>query len=194
MATEASYKGHRMEDIEQGKTLEGSMKIVGEVSGVVLMVVAPVRAGGVKGLGRTGADARAASGNPVAVRAVGPSEPSITLSLERGGLPRNKGELIEAKTAHNVIEVEAPNRYDARTRSIIRLGNSAGNGISRKPRSTKILSTSRSTTPSLGRRRPRRRRRSWPLTAHNRAVSAEFRAGSALSRTGPNTVARTPRP
>ena len=72
-----------MEDIEQGKTLEGTMNIVGEVSSVVLMVAAPVRAGGIKSIARTGEipGAGAASGRPMAVRAV--TEPSITTSLER---------------------------------------------------------------------------------------------------------------
>jgi hypothetical protein len=102
----ASAQG--MEDIEQGKTLEGTMKIVGEVSSVALMILAPVRAGGVKNIARTDdvPGAGAASGRPIAVPAV--TEPSMTMFLERGGVPKNKGELIESKTAHNVAEVNTP--------------------------------------------------------------------------------------
>jgi hypothetical protein len=103
----ASAQG--MEDIEQGKTLEGTMKIVGEVSSVALMILAPVRAGGVKQLGKT-ADLQTprTSGSSVAPARIGPAEPSMTMFLERGGVPKNSGELIESKTAHNVAEVNTP--------------------------------------------------------------------------------------
>ena len=112
----ASAQG--MEDIEQGKTLEGTMNIVGEVSSVVLMVAAPVRAGGIKSIARTGEipGAGAASGRPMAVRAV--TEPSITTSLERLNLPKTRGEIAESKTAHNVVEVNAAGAPARRTHAI----------------------------------------------------------------------------
>ena len=92
----ASAQG--MHDIEEGKTLEGSMKIVGEVSGVVLMVLAPVRAGGAK-----------------AVRPIRPGEPSITMYSERIGFPTSRAAAIESKTAHNIVEVRRPQAPMRRT-------------------------------------------------------------------------------
>jgi hypothetical protein len=107
-----------MEDIEQGKTLEGSMKIVGEVSSVALMILAPVRAGGIKSIAGTSEvpGAGAASGRPLAVRAV--TEPSITTSLERLNLPKTVGEVAESKTAHNVVEVGTPGALARRTHAV----------------------------------------------------------------------------
>lgn len=109
----ASAQG--IEEIEQGKTLEGSMKIVGEVSGVVLMVLAPVRAGGVKRIGsKQKGSGRSGAGDPATAR-LAPEEPSITLSLEKRPIPKSKGDAAEVKTAHNVIEVQSPNAAPRRT-------------------------------------------------------------------------------
>lgn len=66
----ASAEG--IEDINQGRTVEGGVKVVGEVSGIVLTVLTPVRAFKAKG--------------PTPM----PGEPSITVYLEKGGVGKEK--------------------------------------------------------------------------------------------------------
>jgi|LNAP01.1.fsa_nt_gb hypothetical protein len=74
-----------IEDIKQGRTLEGSLKITGEVSAIVLTAAAPIRA-------------VVAKGPPPAA-----AEASVTVFLETGG----KG--IEAVTgAHNAVRITIP--------------------------------------------------------------------------------------
>lgn len=70
------------DDIEQGKTLVGTTKIVGEVSGIVLNVLTPIRGFVDKGPTPT------------------PGEPSITVFLEKGGRGPEKF------FGHNKVQIE----------------------------------------------------------------------------------------
>ncbi|MCW5736972.1 MAG: hypothetical protein KIS73_22795 [Enhydrobacter sp.] len=76
---------HGVEDIQQGRVLEGSAKIVGEVSAVVLTV-----AGGVRAV--------QAKGAPPA-----PGESTVTVFLEKGGVGKEA-----VVGAHNSVRVTSP--------------------------------------------------------------------------------------